>query len=184
MNQTPERILHSNEVPGIERVLKRYNSLSEALEDIQFEDGAHEYKRMEFGYEDQFKEPSQSLTDEFFHWLTGVLQGRGLELRTEPFDSTGLIMAELFGNAYGHGGAETHPERTFAVEVFVGKKGILFGTEQDADFFTEERLQRFLGGEILSGGTDAFLRHGDGVFIDEGKKAIYVSRYWPSLETD
>ena len=75
----------------------------------------------------------------------------------------------------------------------MGKRGLLFGTRQEARFLSPEEIEllteweeavhstkcRKRDRQHVGRGTQMFIEEGDGLLIMPKKKAIYVSKYFP-----
>jgi hypothetical protein len=55
---------------------------------------------------------------------------------------TGNVLGDLSSNAYKHG-IRNHPESSYKLEIYIGKKGLLFGTQQDTYFLTKKTNRNF-----------------------------------------
>ncbi len=50
---------------------------------------------------------------------------------------TRCVLGDLSSNAYKHG-IKKHSKSSYFLEIYVGKKGLLFGTHQETSFLTNK----------------------------------------------
>lgn len=97
------------------------------------------------------------------------------------------IFSELFDNAYRYGVIyqyKEHPAARCTLEAYIGQKGTIIGTTQEEGFLTKEQIRAFKTKKLVKPahgcgkGVYYITKQGDGIFISEKEKAIYISKYF------
>jgi len=163
--------------------MKIYRTKSTALENIRYKDN---FCAFNFNYIKKTDYDKERYLEERISFaiplIRGRLHGQTQENKYKVFE----IFGELVMNSYRHVTNEKH--FTQAVTYF-GKKGVLIGTIQNNDFLKSEQIELLKAGMRVpstksrfgGGGTDVFIDSGDGIYIDETKKAIYISIFFKGL---
>ena len=158
-------------------MLKLYQTLDQALEDIEF-DGRQHITELLNGHE-KF-DYGQPRLDAMFSWLDIHLIKKGLDREQRPLFL--WVLCDLACNAYREG-VQIPNEKSCGIECYVGERGVLMGTKQKSNFFTPEQAALLKRGREVpstnSGGygTANFVEQ-RGLLISEQEKAIYVSKFY------
>jgi len=174
-------------------MVKIYQTLDEALQEIDFAGMS-----LGFGH-GKFKDKKHEEYT-FIRWLSMSAELLGISMEKSPEQNEKecpfykhkteacYVFLELVRNAYRLG-VDGQEGRRFHAGVYSGSRGIVVGTEQEANFLTREHIELLKQGRPVPStntenpgglGTQIITNVADGLFISEEKRAIYVLRLFSS----
>jgi len=168
--------------------IKIYRDLEEAIKDVRF---AFDVEHSHLGHysisEIDHATDKGKTVDSISVWLEKIAtEYLGQALNDDFKQSMKVIIHHLIVNAYRYGIEFAPTGGKITVENWVGRKGVLAGTKQQYNFFSPDQityLQRGLS--LLStcdksgdGGTELFVKEGNGILVCPDTKEIFVSKYY------
>jgi len=164
--------------------MRVYDSLDEAVEDVGY---SHNRKDNNYSFTGL---GSSGSGDKIRNMeFEGVVTGFDSKLETREIgDFLREVLRttyEMIDNVYVHF-VRGDLERSFIFERWIGDRGLLIGTGQLSDFFTEEQAALLRAGKPVpsldsSGGmgTQIIVSQSHGLFVDIDKSSIYASFLYP-----